>query len=58
MAIVYQLIHCCKTNVEMFNYLKSYLMCTAAKVIDGLSLTNDNYDKAMLLLKEDLGTSK
>ena len=46
------------TKVESFNYLKSYLMGDAARVIEGLSLTNDNNDKAMLLLKERFGNKQ
>ena len=46
------------SNVEKFNYLKSYLIDEALRVIDGLSLTNENYDKAMGLLKERFGNKQ
>ena len=46
------------SNIEKFNYLRSYLTEEALKCIDGLSLTNDNYDKAMELLKKRFGNSQ
>ena len=40
------------TKVEKFNYLKSYLKVEAASAISGLSLTAENYDVAIELLKD------
>ena len=43
------------SDVEKFNYLKGYLQDNALKTIEGLSLTNENYPKALDLLKERYG---
>ena len=40
------------------NYLKSVLKGIAATVISGLSISNDNYDLAIALLKERFGRSE
>ena len=45
-------------KVSKFNYLKSVLKGTAATVISGLSISNDNYDLAIALLKERFGRSE
>ena len=42
-------------NIQKFQYLKAQISGEAAKVIDGLSLTNDNYLVAMALLEERYG---
>ena len=42
-------------DVEKFNYLKEYLLDHALKAIEGLSLTNVNYPKALDLLKDRYG---
>ena len=44
--------------VEKFAYLKGYLFDEAANVINGFSLTNSNYEKALRLLKERFGNEK
>ena len=40
------------SNIEKFSYLKGYLGGATEKCIDGIPLTNDNYDSALNLLKE------
>ena len=46
------------SNVEKFNYLRSYLYGDAMAVIEGFQLSNDNYVKAMCLLKERFGNKQ
>ena len=46
------------SDVEKFTYLKSYLYSEAANAINGFSLTNENYKKALNLLKERYGNNK
>ena len=41
--------------MDKFNYLKSLLEGTAFKTVQGLTLTNLNYDSAIQLLKERFG---
>ena len=41
--------------IEKFSYLKGYLMGPAEKCIDGLPLTNENYQEAFTLLRERFG---
>lgn len=43
------------SNIEKFNYLKSFLKGNALQVIDGLALTNENYEAALKLLQERFG---
>ncbi|GBN23412.1 hypothetical protein AVEN_96247-1 [Araneus ventricosus] len=43
------------TRVEKFNYLRSLLIRDAARAISGLTLTNENYDKAVEVLKDGFG---
>ena len=42
-------------KVDKFNYLKSLLEGTAFKTVQGLTLTDRNYDSAIQLLKERFG---
>lgn len=42
-------------KVDKFNYLKSLLEGTAFKTVQGLTLTNLNYDSAIQMLKERFG---
>ena len=53
-------IHNSKTlsNVEKFTYLRSYIEKDALHAISGISLTNDNYDKAWELLQERFGNTQ
>ena len=46
------------SNVEKFNYLRSFMTGDAMHAISGLSLTNNNYDEAMQLLKNRYGNSQ
>ena len=46
------------SNAEKFNYLKGYLQENASKTIEGLSLTNENYPKALELLKDRYGNTQ
>ena len=39
------------TNIEKFTYLKGYLNENAMQVIEGLPLSNDNYNQALKLLE-------
>ena len=39
------------TNVEKFNYLRSWLVDEALHCISVLPLTNENYENALILLK-------
>jgi len=43
------------TNVEKFTYLKSKVYGDARQAIAGLSLTNDNYDCAIQILRDRFG---
>ncbi|GBN03026.1 hypothetical protein AVEN_181047-1 [Araneus ventricosus] len=43
------------TRVEKFNYLRSLLIRGVARAISGLTLTNENYDKAVEVLKDRFG---
>lgn len=43
------------TNVDKFNYLRSYLKGVASDSIKGFSLTNSNYEAAVETLKERFG---
>lgn len=43
------------SNIEKFNYLKGYMVGDAAKIIEGLTLSNENYEKALDMLKETYG---
>ena len=46
------------SNVEKFTYLRGYLEEDALRTIQGLSLTENNYDKAMALLKDRFGNTQ
>ena len=46
------------TKIEKFNYLKSLLEHSAAKTIEGLQLTNANYDEAIKILKDRFGNQQ
>ena len=46
------------SNVEKFNYLRSFLTGDALHAIAGLSLTNNNYEEAMQLLKNRYGNNQ
>ena len=46
------------SNIEKFNYLRSYLGNDAYNCIAGLSLTNENYIQALDLLKERYGNKQ
>ena len=43
------------SNVQKFNYLRSYLKDDAYNCISGLTLTNENYEEAIKLLSERYG---
>ena len=43
------------TDVEKFSYLKGYLIGPADKCIEGLPLSNENYNEARTLLRERFG---
>lgn len=43
------------TKIEKFNYLKMFVGGNALSAISGFSLSNDNYDSAIQLLKERFG---
>ena len=45
------------SNVEKFNYLRTFLEGEAQYTISGLSLTNDNYSEALNLLKNRFGNN-
>ena len=42
-------------NIDKFNYLKSLIEGPAARAIQGLTLTNDNYETAIKILEERFG---
>ncbi|GBN67797.1 hypothetical protein AVEN_62887-1 [Araneus ventricosus] len=44
-----------RSDVEKFNYLKSYLINDAEIAIRGLALKSENYDLAINILKERFG---
>ena len=46
------------SDVEKFNYLRSFLVGDALHAIDGLSLTNENYKEAMSVLKNRFGNTQ
>ena len=46
------------SKIDKFNYLHSLLECAAALTIQGLSLTEANYDSAIELLKKRFGNTK
>ena len=46
------------SDVEKFTYLKGYLTNEAAASINGFSLTTNNYEKALELLKDRFGNEK
>ncbi|GFW72419.1 reverse transcriptase domain-containing protein [Trichonephila clavipes] len=43
------------TKVDKFSYLKSLLGGAAGNVVNGFALSDDNYDNALILLKEIFG---
>ena len=43
------------TKTQKFLYLKNYLIGEAKCLLDGLSITNENYDAAMDILKNKYG---
>ncbi|KFM58018.1 hypothetical protein X975_21488, partial [Stegodyphus mimosarum] len=46
------------SKIDKFNYLKSFLKDSALKCIQGLTLTQNNYDLAVELLKERFGSER
>ena len=46
------------TKIDKFNYLKSLLEHSAAETIEGLQLTNANYDEAIKILKDRFGNQQ
>ena len=46
------------SNVDKFNYLTSLLDSSAEKAIEGLTLTDANYDEAIATLKKRFGNSQ
>jgi len=46
------------SKVDKFNYLCSLLEGTASKVVQGLTLTADNYDAVVALLQERFGNKQ
>ena len=46
------------SNIDKFNYLRCYVAGDALNTIEGLSLTNDNYIKALGLLKDRSGNKQ
>ena len=46
------------SNVDKFNYLRSYLESTAADAIAGLSLTSANYAEGVDTLKKRFGNTR
>ncbi|XP_046844784.1 uncharacterized protein LOC124438651 [Xenia sp. Carnegie-2017] len=46
------------SNVKKFNYLKSLLEGNAARAIKGLTLTNANYDSAVIILNDRFGKTQ
>ena len=44
--------------IDKFNYLKSYMEGAAAESIEGLSLTNANYEEAITILKSRFGNKQ
>ena len=45
-------------DVQKFNYLKSYLYGNAARALDGLSSTSDNYAEAVKMLSDRFGNKQ
>ena len=45
------------TGVQKFSYLKAQISGDAARAISGFTLTNTNYEQAIILLKERFGQS-
>ena len=46
------------SDIEKFNYLKGFLRDEALKTVSGLTLTSENYVKALDLLKEWYGNKE
>ena len=46
------------SNVKKFNYFRTFLEDEAQNTISGLSLTNENYNKALNLLKNRFGNNQ
>ena len=46
------------SDVQKFTYLRSYLTDAALKSVSGLTLTNENYGKALTILKERYGNKQ
>ena len=46
------------SDIEKFNYLRSYLTEATSECIKGLSLTSANYQKAVEILKERYGNTQ
>jgi hypothetical protein len=44
--------------IDKFNYLKSFMNGAAAESIAGLSLTNANYEEAIVILKSRFGNKQ
>ena len=47
-----------QSNIDKFNYLQCYVAGDALNTIEGLSLTNDNYIKALELLEDRYGNKQ
>ena len=43
------------SNIEKFSYLKGYLGGEAEKCVEGITLTEENYEEALKVLKERFG---
>ena len=46
------------TNIEKFNYHNSLLDSTAAEAVAGMSLTDANYNEAVVILKKRFGNTQ
>ena len=46
------------SDINKFSYLKSFLTGEALKVVEGLTLTKENYKHAVLLLQEQFGNTQ
>ena len=53
-------IHCCEdlNDIEKFNYLRCYLQGEALNTISGISLSEQNYQEALELLKQRYGNKQ
>ena len=46
------------SKIEKFSYLKTFLNESASSCISGLTLTTENYDEAVKILKERFGNTQ